>query len=132
MATMTKQWGAPAAIERSRVTTGVVWALQILGAAMFAFAGFSKLSGAPDMVGAFAAIGIGQWFRYLTGTIEVVSAALLLVPALAVYGAIALAVTMVGAIVTHVAIIGGSPVAAIVLLIATSAIVWMRRAELQR
>ena len=42
-------------------------------------------------------------------------------------GAAALAVTMVGAIVTHLFIIGGSPAIPIVLLAATSAIAWARR-----
>jgi putative oxidoreductase len=74
----------------------------------------------------FAAIGIGQWFRYLTGTIEVVCAVLLLIPSLAAYGAVALAVTMVGAILTHLFIVGGSPLIAIVLLASTATIAWLR------
>jgi uncharacterized membrane protein len=32
------------------------------------------------MVGLFDAIGIGQWFRYLTGGLEVLGAVALLVP----------------------------------------------------
>src|SRR5215216_4699070 len=103
-------------VDRRRILIGVAWILQIFSAAMFLFAGYSKLTSAPDMVQAFAAIGIGQWFRYLTGSIEIVSAVLLLVPAFAVIGAAALAITMIGAVITHLAIIGGSPVAAIVLL----------------
>ena len=132
MATMSKPIVGGAVVERSRVTTGVVWTLQILAAAMFLFAGFSKLAGEPVMVQEFAVIGLGQWFRYLTGGIEVVSAVSLLIPSLAVYGAAALAVTMVGAIITHLTLIGGSPVPAFVLLIATASIVWMRRGQLSR
>ena len=67
---------------------------------MFLLAGGSKLLGAPAMVGLFDAIGIGQWFRYVTGLIEVGSALALLVPSFAVFGALALVATMVGAIVT--------------------------------
>ena len=113
-------------VARSRFVMGFVWTLQVLSAAMFLFAGTSKLTGAPLMVQEFGTIGIGQWFRYFTGTIEVVSALLLLVPSLARYGALALAVTMVGAIITHLTIIGGNPTPAIVLLAATSAIAWIR------
>src|SRR3954467_11338224 len=113
-------------VARSRFAIVFVWTLQVLAAAMFLFAGTSKLAGAPLMGQQFGTIGLGQWFRYLTGTIEVVSALLLLVPSLALYGALALAVTMVGAIITHLAIIGGSPVPAIVLLAATSAVAWFR------
>src|SRR3954451_25149712 len=113
-------------VRRARFVTVFVWTLQVLGAAMFLFAGTSRLAGEPLMVQEFGTIGIGQWFRYLTGSIEIVSALLLLVPSLALYGALALAVTMVGAIITHLAIIGGSPAPAIVLLAATSAIAWIR------
>jgi uncharacterized membrane protein YphA (DoxX/SURF4 family) len=114
-------------VERTRVLVGVVWTLQVLSAAMFLFAGITKLTGAPAMVQAFGAIGLGQWFRYLTGAIEVVSAVLLLVPSLAFYAALALAATMVGAVFAHLAVLGGSPAAALVLLVATTAIAWIRR-----
>jgi uncharacterized membrane protein YphA (DoxX/SURF4 family) len=105
----------------------VVWTLQVLAAAMFLFVGSSKLAGAPMMVQMFGAIGIGQWFRYVTGAIEVVGAVLLLVPSLAGFGALALAVTMIGAIITHLFIVGGNPAPAIVLLGATTTIAWTRR-----
>lgn len=109
--------------------SAVLWTAQILTAAMFFFAGGSKLAGDPAMVGAFDVIGVGQWFRYVTGGIEVVSAALLLVPSLAVFGAAALAVTMVGAIASHLFVLGGSAAVPLVLLIATSAIAWFRWSE---
>ena len=69
------------AIPRGRVALVALWLTQIALAAMFLFAGGLKLTGAPDMVGLFDAIGIGQWFRYVTGSIEVVSAVALVVPA---------------------------------------------------
>ncbi len=112
--------------------TVLVWTLQIGAAAMFLFAGTHKLSGDPAMVQAFAAIGVGQWFRYVTGAIEIVAAVLLLVPSLALYGALALAITMTGAVVTHLFILGGSPVAALVLLVATVAIAWIRITDRDR
>jgi hypothetical protein len=59
-------------------------------------------TGAPEMVGLFDAIGIGQWFRYVTGSIEVVSAVALLVPSWAAFGALLLIPTMVGAVFTQV------------------------------
>ena len=113
--------------RRSGVVTGGLWTLQILSAAMFLFAGSLKLAGVPLMVQEFGTIGLGQWFRYLTGTIEVVGAVLLLIPSLAAYGAAALAVTMVGAILTHLFIVGGSPLMPILLLASTATIAWARR-----
>ena len=79
------------------------------------------------MVQTFDAIGLGQWFRYLTGGIEVVSAVLLLAPRLAFFGAIVLIPTMIGAIITHVFVVGGNPVPAAVLLLAGVGIAWARR-----
>jgi len=111
---------------KRRALTVLLWALQIASAAMFIFSGTLKLTGAPMMVQLFAAIGLGQWFRYFTGGLEVISAVLLLVPSLARFGAIALAVTMVGAILTHLFIVGGSPAVPIALLVATTTIAWAR------
>src|SRR6185503_19723383 len=104
-----------------KAVTIVAWTLQILCAATFVFAGGSKLVGVPAMVKTFETIGVGQWFRYVT------SAALLLVPSLAFFGALALVATMVGAVITHLFIVGGSPAPAIVLLAATATIAWLRR-----
>jgi putative oxidoreductase len=55
-----------------------------------------------------------------------VSGVALLVPAVALFGALALAATMVGAILTHVFVIGGSPALPMILLMATSFIAWTR------
>src|SRR5947209_3039064 len=87
-------------IGRSRARTIALWSAQIAAAALFLLAGSSKLAGAPAMVQMFGAIGLGQWFRYLTGTIEVGGAILLLVPSLARFGAALLVPTMVGAVLT--------------------------------
>ena len=107
-----------------------LWAVQIALAGMFLLAGSPKLLGAPAMVGLFDAIGIGQWFRYVTGLIEVVSALALLVPSFAVFGALALVPTMVGAVATHLFIVGGSPALPAILLVASAVVVWARRHQL--
>jgi hypothetical protein len=106
-----------------------LWALQIGAAAMFLMAGYAKLSGDPQMVGLFGAIGLGQWFRYLTGALEVIGAVTLLVPALAGAGALLLVGVMFGALATHF-VIGGSPLMAIVLLVATAIVAYARRKEI--
>ena len=100
----------------------VLWTLKGLLAAAFLSAGGAKLYGAPMMVENFQHIGFGQWFRYLTGTLEVIGANVILTPSLAAFGGVLLSCIMVGAIATHLLLIGGSAVPAIVLL-ALSAIV---------
>ena len=107
--------------------TVILWTLQLGTAAMFLFAGTLKVIGVPMMVDEFARIGLGQWFRYFTGGLELVSAVLILVPSFAVFGALALAATMIGAILTHLFVIGGSPAVPVILLASTAWIAWTRR-----
>jgi uncharacterized membrane protein YphA (DoxX/SURF4 family) len=114
----------PARSKAANITLRIV---QSLVAALFLFAGIGKLAGAEMHVQLFAAIGIGQWFRYVTGSIEVLGAVLLFVPSLARFGALALTATMFGAVFTHLFVIGGNPTMPIVLLVASAAIAWMRR-----
>lgn len=117
--------------ERSRAMTVTVWILQILAAAAFFAAGLSKLAGAVAMIQLFDAIGIGQWFRYVTGAIEVLSAVLLLVPSRAAFGSILVVCTMVGAILTHFLILHTSPAGPVVLLIVVAIITWLRREQIR-
>lgn len=112
---------------RRRVTSVFLWALQIGLAGMFLMAGSLKLAGDPQLVGAFEAIGVGQWFRYVTGGIEVVAALLLLVPRTAFYGAALLVPTMIGAVITHLFVIGGSSTIPAVLLVGSALVAWLRR-----
>jgi putative oxidoreductase len=110
----------------SRAKNAALWALQILTAAAFIMAGFAKLSGQAMMVETFDKVGIGQWFRYVTGVIEVASAILLLIPRLTPVGAALLGCTMTGAVLTHLVLIGGSPVLALVLGCFAGIILWGR------
>ena len=106
------------------------WTLQGIVAAAFLAAGLAKLAGAPFMVGIFEQIGIGQWFRIVTGVVEVIGAVALLIPGFASIGAIWLGGTMVGAVATHLFVLHSSPAAAIVLGLLNTAIVYLRRDEL--
>ena len=110
-----------------RIINVGLWILQIGAAGMFLMVGFFKLSGDPRMVGLFDAIGFGQWFRYETGSLEVLGAVLLLIPRLSGLGALLLVGVMLGAVATHLFVVGGSPLPAIILLIVTGVIVWGRR-----
>ena len=117
-------------VGRGRTARIALWILQIALAGLFLVAGGSKLAGAPAMVGLFNAIGIGQWFRYVTGLIEVGSAVALLIPALAVFGALALVPTMIGAILTQLFIAKASAVLPAIVLIGVALVVWSRRHKL--
>ena len=106
--------------------TALLWVLSVVTAGMFILAGTLKLAGVEMQVQLFATIGIGQWFRYFTGLLEITGAIGLLIAALAPFAALLLATIMIGAITTHLFIAGGSPVAAIVLLASSLTIAWLR------
>jgi uncharacterized membrane protein YphA (DoxX/SURF4 family) len=108
----------------------VLWIVQIFGAGMFLMAGAPKLMGNEMAVQSFEMIGIGQWFRYLTGLLEVVGGIMLLAPQTAALGAILLAVVMVGAVAVHLFVIGGSPAMAVLLLLAMIFVAWGRRGRI--
>ncbi len=89
-------------------------------------AGWAKLSGNPMMVQVFAAVGVGQWFRYATGGIEVAAAIGLLPAFTAGPCALLLVCTMFGATLAHRLILGGSPAAPLVLGALSAAVAFER------
>jgi putative oxidoreductase len=117
-------------VQRSRIANAALWLTQLALAAMFLMAGASKLAGAAPMVALFDAIGLGQWFRYVTGVIETGSAVALLIPSAAPFGALLLIPTMIGAAATNL-FLGQSPVVPVVLLLGAAAVAWTRRRQLQ-
>jgi putative oxidoreductase len=118
-------------LQRGRASLIALWVTQVALALMFLMAGGSKLAGVLAMVSLFEAIGLGQWFRYVTGLIEVTSAIALLVPSAALYGALLLIPTMLGAIITNVFVVPASPVVPLLLLLAAAAVAWARRHQLR-
>jgi uncharacterized membrane protein YphA (DoxX/SURF4 family) len=87
--------------ERKGKQVGV-WVLSGILAFMFLFAGGFKLSGAQTAIDNFAKWGYPDWFRIVTGLIEVTAAVLVLLPRTSFYGAALIVATMVGAVLTHV------------------------------
>jgi putative oxidoreductase len=106
------------------------WSLQGVLAAAFLAAGVAKLTGVPFMVDLFAQIGVGQWFRFVTGAVEVAGAVALLVPGLASAAGLLLGATMIGATTAHLFVLHTSPVPAIVLGLLNATVVYLRRDEL--
>ena len=106
------------------------WVLQGIVASAFFAAGAAKLAGAAYMVHLFDQIGVGQWFRYATGTVEVIGAAALLAPGLIALGGTLLGTTMVFATLTHLFVLHTSPAPATVLGVLNALIVYLRRDEI--
>ncbi len=112
---------------QNRTQNRIFWGIRIVLALAFAAAGAAKLAGVPQMVATFEAIGFGQWFRYVTGGIEVVGAILLLLPATALYAGLLLGATMLGATLSHWLVVPGSSIPAIVLGLLCALVVWHQR-----
>jgi uncharacterized membrane protein YphA (DoxX/SURF4 family) len=109
----------------------VLWGAQILLAAFLLIgSGLPKLVGQADAVETFDLIGWGQWFRYVTGIIEITGAIALVIPRLAGLAATGLIGLMAGAILTQILVIEpawSALPAAFAAVFAT--IAWDRRTE---
>jgi uncharacterized membrane protein YphA (DoxX/SURF4 family) len=86
-----------------RLTNLLLWAVQILLAALFVLFALLKLGG--GLVQEFADIGVGQWFRYFVGTVELAGAVGLLTPWLAGLAAAGLAADMAGATIINATVL---------------------------
>jgi len=114
---------------RPRAGTVVLWVLQLVLAFQFVGAGLLKLIGDQAMVDLFADIGAGQWLRYAVGVLELAGAVGLLIPRLAELAAVGLAGLMIGATLTNLLVIDGSPLLPLAILVVAGVIAWVRRAE---
>lgn len=86
---------SPTALHRTS------WGIRVFLALAIGGAGSAMLLAIPPMVELFERIGIGQWFRVLTGALELLGALLLVIPATGFLGALLLLALMLGGIVTH-------------------------------
>ena len=100
-------------------------------AAVFLFAGGVKLLGSRARVQEFTQIGAGQWFRYLTGVLEVSGAICVLVPKYRFWAALQLAAVMMGATAVNIWVLHTEPLARLiaVLLLLSVLLAWLRRPQ---
>jgi len=95
----------------SRIDSLTAWLPRLALAAAFLAIGVSKFRD-QMWVRIFDRIGFGQWFRYLTGVMQIGGAILALVPPAALLGVALIACTLAGAVVTWIAF--GQPFAAVI------------------
>ena len=103
------------------------WILCVPLVAMFILAGLGKLIGRPGMVQEFEYIGWGHWFRYLTGILELVGVAGLVIPRVSWMAALMLACIMAGAIIAHLTVLPTPPNLPAALLALCLITAWVRR-----
>jgi putative oxidoreductase len=101
------------------------WVLRLFLALVFVYAGLDKFQSAM-WVRVFNDIGLGQWFRYLTGIVEVLGGCFLLVPRATVVAVPVLVCTMAGALLVHLTVVGiGPATVAVSVLVAALVALWL-------
>ena len=79
----------------------LLWGLSFVLAALFVFAGITKVIGADQVVEAFARYGYSGWFRVLVGLVELAGGIGLLIPKVALEAGSILIIVMLGAVFTE-------------------------------
>jgi putative oxidoreductase len=117
--------------------TIAIWVLRVGLGLIFVRVGVTKLTGTAHTVDYFAAIGWGQWLRYLTGVLDIAGVALLFVPRWTLYGAIVLACSIGLATLISLTVLrgnstwGGSQMVSVPLVLTLLAVslVWLARPQ---
>jgi hypothetical protein len=82
------------------------WLLQIVVAVILLQTLFFKFTGAPESIYIFTTVGAEPWGRYGSGVMELVAAALLLIPPTVAIGALLAVGVGIGAVFSHLTLLG--------------------------
>lgn len=117
----------------ARVGHAALWVLQVLLALMFVVGSAGpKFFGEAYAVQIFSEIGVGQWFRYVVGALELAGGLGLLVPRLAGSAAVGLIGVMVGATAAQVFLLDtGFWYTPVILSVLLAVVVVARRDEIR-
>lgn len=104
------------------------WVVRAGVAFVFVSSGLEKFSVGPGAgwIKIFARIGWGDWFRYLTGGMEIAGGLLLMIPFTSTLGAAMLVACMVGAVAAHIFKLG-DPFSSIINVLLIVAILFAAR-----
>jgi uncharacterized membrane protein YphA (DoxX/SURF4 family) len=123
-----------AARPTGRVAHRALWTVQVLVGVFFIVASaVPKFYGDPYAVEIFTHIGVGQWFRYLVGALELAGGIGLMVPRLVGPAALGLMGLMIGAAYTQ-AVVLDAPVMVTtpaILFVVLAVIAWGRRESIK-
>jgi putative oxidoreductase len=106
----------------------VLVVLRVLLAAVLLRAGISKYAGVTATVETFDQVGLGQWFRYVIGTIEIAGGVGLLINPIAGLAALAAGSVLIGAVAMETFVLrDGNPITPAVLLALLAVVAWQYR-----
>jgi putative oxidoreductase len=114
--------------------TATGWILAVFLALLFTLVGGLKLIGVPAMVKEFAGIGVGQWFRFFTGILEVAGAVGLLIPRFRFWAASLIATIMFCATLINLWVLHVPGLARVTAVLIALALVvgWLRRPQKEK
>jgi len=84
----------------------LLWACRIIAAIIMLQTLYFKFTGAPESVYIFSQVGMEPEGRYATGIAELIASVLILIPKTSLIGASLALFIMIGAIATHISILG--------------------------
>lgn len=112
----------------SSVTTIATWILRLIVAAFFLYMGaYMKLTGNPGMVEEFGKLGLGPYFIYVAGAIELVGALLVLYPKTTPLGCLLLLCVMIGAFVAQIGPLHGDVIHVLVAALVLGVLYFLTR-----
>jgi len=100
--------------------TLALWTARVLLAALFMFASSGKLLSQPEAIATFEKLG-APWLRWLIGVCELAGGIGILLPQTAALAAACLALLMLGAMASHVLVLGVATIAPSIVAFALSA-----------
>lgn len=89
---------------------------------LFVYIGWTKFDPHSTWVQIFARLGLGQWFRYFTGAMQIAGGLLLVVPPARIIGGAMIASTMLGAAVADLFVLNAGPLAIVPLVLCGMAV----------
>lgn len=98
------------------------WILQLVSAVILGFAGYSKLTGAPQSILIFDTLEMGAIGRVLIGLLEVLAVILLVQRSTRVWGAILSFSIMIGASIAHITVLGFDELAILLIVVLMSSL----------
>src|SRR6185369_10151369 len=93
-------------IRLMKTQTLIFWIARIIVAIILLQTLFFKFTGAPESVELFTKLGVEPWGRIGTGVLELIASVLILIPSTVWLGAALSIGLMIGAIASHILIIG--------------------------
>lgn len=105
--------------RKSRIDTLTTSLPRAAVAIAFLSIGYSKFEAQSMWVRTFNEIGLGVWFRYFTGAVQMLGALLVLIPRTCLVGIALLSATMIGAALVWIFVLqapGNAPIPLLILL----------------